>query len=640
MTDKKDDTGSTTGPAKSTERGSPDAPASKRPFATIDLKAVEVPAAGSQNVGSQGAGAAPNAASGSGQAEAAQKVAAAAAAQRPAGASASGIPVTGARTVAEKAAADAARADQAAAGRAEGSKTEAPKSATDEAGYARQSQGAAPAPIAPPSARRGSGLGGFVSHALAGIVGGALAIVAAPHIAPQLTPVLANLGLPTPPAPELAPEVAQRIAALERGLAARPVVDPATDPARVLTEANRRRLDELAVTLGSVREAQSKTAELATGLESRLTREPAIADAADRLVRLEQQLTALAGLARTEPNSGGRIPQLAQLTGRIDDIDNALKTRMATLRKEVLQEVETRLAPSTEASETARSGTQRIDRDVIALKSETNRIATGLDQVKTSVDRLQLALKTTQDETAAIGQRLDGFRRDVDGRLTATAKPADVAKVFDPLASQVATLEKSLTGVVRSETERQATAERIVLSLELGNLKRAMERGTPYAQELAEVKKVSGTRIDLAPLEPYRNEGVPTLAELSRNFRPVANAILDAEREKADGSVVDRLMSGAKTFVRVRKTAHAAGDASPEALVARIETALKSGRLGDVLAEAKTLTAKPAVATEWLAKVEARQAVEAALAAMDAALKSSLGAGPAEVPAIQKKAAP
>ena len=460
--------------------------------------------------------------------------------------------------------------------------------------------------------------------------------------APQLTPMLADLGLPTPPPAALAPEAAQRIAALERGLAARPVIDASADPARVLTltEANRRRLDELAATLATVRAEQAKTGELATGLETRLTKEPPIADAAERLVRLEQQLTALAGLARSEPGGGGRIPQLAQLTGRIDDIDNALKTRMAALRKDVLQEVETRLAPSTEASETARSGTQRLDRDVIALKSETNRIATGLDQVKTSADRLQLALKTTQDETAAIGARLDGFRRDVDGRLTATTKPADVAKMFDPLASQVATLEKSLTGVVRSETERQATAERIVLSLELGNLKRAMERGTPYASELAEVKKVAGTRVDLAPLEAYRNEGVPTLAELTRGFRPVANAILDAEREKTDGSVVDRLMSGAKTFVRVRKTAHAAGDTSPEALVARVETALKTGRLGDVLAEAKTLTVKPPAATEWLAKVEARQAVDAALATMDAALKSSLGAGAADIPAAPKKAAP
>ncbi len=629
MTDKKDDRSAPAGPGKGAERGSADTPASKRPFATIDLKAVEVPP-----VSEQSAAVAPKAAA-TGQAEAAQKVAAAAAAavsQRPAGASASGIPVTGARTVAE-------RSDTSSAGRADASKGK-----TGDAASPRQPSGAEAMAVPPPATavRGGSGLGRFASHALAGLVGGALALIAAPHIAPQLTPMLSELGLPTPPVPPLAPDVALRIAALERGAAARPVIDPSADPARILTlaEANRKSLDELAAALATVRTEQSKTAELATGIETRLTREPPIADAAERLVRLEQQLTALANLARTEPTGGGRIPQLAQLTGRIDDMDTALKTRTAALRKEVLQEVDTRLVPTTEASETARSGTQRIDRDVIALKSETNRIATGLDQVKTSADRLALALKTTQDETAGMAARLDGFRRDVEGRLTATAKPADVAKIFDPLASQVATLEKSLIGVVRSETERQATAERIVLSLELGNLKRAMERGTPYAQELAEVKKVAGSRVDLSPLEPFRNEGVPTLAELTRGFRPVANAILDAEREKTDGSVVDRLMSGAKTFVRVRKTAHAAGDASPEALVARIEGALKAGRLGDALAEAKTLTVKPPAATEWLAKVEARQAVDVALAAMDGALKSSLGAGAVEPPAAQKKAAP
>jgi hypothetical protein len=193
--------------------------------------------------------------------------------------------------------------------------------------------------------------------------------------------------------------------------------------------------------------------------------------------------------------------------------------------------------------------------------------------------------------------------------------------------------------VVQSESERNATAERIVLSLELGNLKRAMERGQPYSRELGEVAKVSGSRIDLRPLEPYRNQGVPTLAELTRDFRPVAHAILDAEAEKADGTVMDRLLSGAKSFVRVRKTTHARDDKSPEATVARIEDALESGRLSDVLTEAKSLDNKPDIAKQWIAKVEARQTVDAALKSIDDALKASLGAGPATpaAPAAQKK---
>lgn len=605
MTDKKDE---------------PGANPAKRPFATLDLRAVEVPSASGQ-----GAPVAPKAATPPSQAEAAQKVAAAAAAAspRPAATSQSGIPVTGSAPTGAKAAASAR--------------------ASDSTGKDHSGAPAAAAATAGPaaSAARGSGFGRVISHTLAGVVGGALAIAGAPFITPQLTPILAGLGVPMPPPPALAPEVSARIAALERSAATKPQIDPAADPARALaaTEANRRRLDELTASLATVRDAQTRAQEVATGLEARLAKEPSLPDAADRVIRLEQQLAAVAAIAKADP-SAGRIPQLAQLTGRLADVESTMTSRMTALRKEVLQDVEARVTPSTEASETARTGTQRLDRDVIALKSETNRIASGLDQVKTSTDRLQLAMKASQDETATIGTRLDGFRRDVESRLTATAKPADVSTAVAPLASKVTALEQSLGGVVRSETERKATAERIVLSLELGNLKRAMERGQPYTQELAEVQKVSGNRIDLAPLEPHRSKGVPTLPELSRSFRAVANAILDAERDKTDGGVVDRLMSGAKTFVRVRKTTHNASDTTAEAIVARMETALAGGRLGDVLSEAKALAAKPPAATEWLAKVEARQTVEAALAAMDVALKSSLGAGPAELPAAQKKAAP
>jgi hypothetical protein len=91
--------------------------------------------------------------------------------------------------------------------------------------------------------------------------------------------------------------------------------------------------------------------------------------------------------------------------------------------------------------------------------------------------------------------------------------------------------------------------------------------------------------------------------------------------------------------VRVRKTTHARDDKSPEATVARIEDALESGRLGDVLAEAKSLDEKPDIAKQWIAKVEARQTVDAALKSIDDALKASLGAGsgtPAAPPAQKK----
>jgi hypothetical protein len=117
------------------------------------------------------------------------------------------------------------------------------------------------------------------------------------------------------------------------------------------------------------------------------------------------------------------------------------------------------------------------------------------------------------------------------------------------------------------------------------------------------------------------------VSELIREFRVVANQILDADAEPAGGSVVDRLIAGARSFVRIRKVGQSATDMTAEATVGRMETALKDGRLNDVIEEAKKLPPKAAVVAEpWLRKVEARNTVDRAMADIEIALKTSLSA--------------
>jgi hypothetical protein len=292
--------------------------------------------------------------------------------------------------------------------------------------------------------------------------------------------------------------------------------------------------------------------------------------------------------------------------------------------------MDTRVAASSEAAEAAKAGAQRIDREVAVVRTEAVRATERLDQLKAGSDKLEQTLKSLQDEAANLKSALEGFKTSVAEQMKAAAKPTDIALAVTPLATKITALETSVQGVMKAEEDRKSNAERIVLSLELGNLKRAMDRGQPYAAELAEVRKVAGNRIDLASLEKFQNEGVPPLTELARSFRTLANAIVDADAQPAEGTVVDRLLSGAKSVVRIRKTAHSPGDTSAEAIVARMETALKETRLADVISEAQKLSdraGKPA--QDWLRKVDARRSVESSLSAIDVALKTSLGAGPA-----------
>lgn len=500
---------------------------------------------------------------------------------------------------------------------ADSKKTEAPKAA------AAASTSSASKASAPPTsaAKSGGGFGSIVSHTLAGVIGGAIVLLGAPLV-----------GIGGPDATKTPPEVAQRLAALETAAkrAAQPVVSPEIAKRLAGLEQGVDQLKGITAAIPSLGEGQVRLDAETKALKDQLASRTGPGSDAERLARMEERLSALSAAALADPKGAGPIPQLAQITGRIADLETALTNRLAAARRDMGTEIESKLATTAEAAEAARSGTQRLDREVTALKSDVTRTTQRVDQLKVDSDRLSEIARSAQDEIASIKTALDNLRRE-------TAKPADVSAAVAPAAARLGKLEASVSEVLKAEADRKSNAERIVLSLELGNLKRAVDRGGPFVAELAEVRKVAGNRLDLSVLQRHQDEGLPTVAELARQFRPLTSTIIDAAAEPADASVVDRLLSGARTIVRVRKLTPEADDTSVEATVARMETALNDGRLGDVMRYAKTLPPKSITGPTraWLDKVAARQSVEEAIATIDSQLKSSLGAAPAAKDAKQ-----
>ncbi|MFM9848297.1 MAG: COG4223 family protein [Hyphomicrobiaceae bacterium] len=587
MTDKQDP------PPKGPDKRGNDSAGAKRPYATLDLKATEVPT--STSPGAQPADAAkpaakPTAATGTAAASAKDDQAAAAA-----------------RVAAAAAAVATSRPDARAVPHIT---TAAPSRNAD-------LDMNADADAAPPK-----DWSSYASHAAAGIVGGLLALTGGLLLAPSprdTRPAGADAAL--------VQAMGSRIAALEQVKQGASAATFPPDAARRLTslESGLAQVGELNRAIAALRESQAKLSEQGEAVRASLARSPDL-EVAGRIDKLQEQFTSLAAMAAADPQSAGRIPQLAQVLGKINDLESALNTRLATLRKDISQELETRTASVAEASEAAKSGVQRLDRDVAGSRAETARIGQRVDVLKSGTDRLDQSLRMLQGDTAALKAAVDGL----EGQLKSTAKPTDVASAVAPLSAKVAAIEESLQGVVRADGDRKTAAERIVLSLELGNLKRALDRGGSYAAELAAVKKRGGASFDLGALERYQHDGVPLETELAGEFRTVANAIIDADAEQPNASLMDRLLSGARTIVRVRKVTHAPGDTSTEAVVGRMELALKENRLSDVLAEAGKLSPRAAIpAQDWLKKVEARQAVATSLAAVDAALKASLVNAPA-----------
>ena len=220
---------------------------------------------------------------------------------------------------------------------------------------------------------------------------------------------------------------------------------------------------------------------------------------------------------------------------------------------------------------------------------------------------------------------VDALKSDVTAQLQTVARQGDLKTSLEGVDKRVAGIETKLESMSKRDDERQANSERIVVSLQLANLKRVMEQGKPYGEALAEVEKVAGSLADLGPLKAHRDKGVVATAELVSQFRPLTRTVLEAEQDQGQTSTVNRLLNSAKSVVQIRRVgADVQGDTT-EALLARAEHHLKSG---DLVAAAKEMKAlKPELrgtAQAWLDQLEARVTVDRAVKAIEDKLKTSI----------------
>ncbi len=500
------------------------------------------------------------------------------------------------------------------------------KSANRDAGQAKDNNSgessthpnASAADASPPPAAKTGGVARVFAYLLSGVAGGLLALFGADKIAPML-------GLKTPGAAmhETELDLRRRLTALE---AAAKAAASKSDPADELASVSERlgKLDELTATVKSLEGAQAALAAESKAAAADAAKQTADANADERLQKLESRLATLAAAAGTDADKG-RIQGLAAVTGKVSDLEFGFNTKLNEVRKGLVVELEARLADASEASEKARTGTERLDREVAALKTDAARLNQSIEVQKSEGERIAANVQVASQEAVKLTSALNGLKSAVDTQMSSVARPADVADAVSPVSQKLTALEQNLAAVIKSEDERKISAERIVVTLELANLKRALERGQGYANELADVRKAAAGKVDLAILDRYKVSGVKTLAELQRELGPVITAAIDADTAVMEGSVMDRLLTGAKLAVRVRKVEHAETDKSAEAVMARIEKSVKNGQLGDVMSFAKDLPqrAQPSV-QDWLANVEARHAVDEAITAVEAGLKASL----------------
>jgi hypothetical protein len=314
------------------------------------------------------------------------------------------------------------------------------------------------------------------------------------------------------------------------------------------------------------------------------------------------------------------LPQRSTLPEEAKARFSAIETRLAKADERV-QAMQAKVAADMEAMK-ERSAVPDLTERVAKLEAALPSRAEGdAGEARTAAARTESELAALKAEAQGLRRGLEALKGSMDERLKETAKAADLA----PVLSRLGAYQRDLDAVLKTEDARTSSSRQVLLTLELANLKRALDRGDSYTGELEAVRRAASGEVDLAPLERSSRTGVPTLNTLTQEFRRVANAAADAESEKPDASVLDRLIAGAKSVVRLRKASHDVDDTSAEATLGRMESALKEGRIDEVLAQGRRLPPKAAAAAgDWLKKLEARTAADRAVAAIEAGLKASL----------------
>ncbi|WP_105432974.1 COG4223 family protein [Neorhizobium sp. T6_25] len=255
--------------------------------------------------------------------------------------------------------------------------------------------------------------------------------------------------------------------------------------------------------------------------------------------------------------------------------------------------------PAPTASNTAGLSSEiaALRQEIAALKNRPAAAAAPDAALANRVAALETAPKATG---GASEQALATLKADLD-RIRATVQSAATAD--SGLAQRLDQAEAKLND--------RGPEQQVARAVAAAALKAGIDRGGPFETELQTFVTVAGDDPAVADLQKFASAGVPARAELQRDFPRIADAMLEATvQSDPNEGVASRLLSSAMSVVKVRRVGDVQGE-TPDAVVARIENALRNG---DLQASAREWDALPepakAVSRDFKQKLDARIQVE------------------------------
>lgn len=235
---------------------------------------------------------------------------------------------------------------------------------------------------------------------------------------------------------------------------------------------------------------------------------------------------------------------------------------------------------------------------------EMNWAETKID--KSKIRDVEYRVQGLAREVRGLRSSLEGLKERIPVGVNENSTEFDFAKWeqrFAELKNEIEILQDGIdVGVLGAPDGRSPFDGGLLLVV--GQLRSAIAQGRPYAGEwdLVETFAPSAPSVldALRRLEAGRHVGVPTLAELEKDFPPLARSLIRAEAAKASSGWWDRTVLKLSQLVSIRPIGPSVpGDAAP-AVTARAEASLAAGRLDKAVSLITKLNERTGLAADWL----------------------------------------
>ncbi|NWG24530.1 MAG: hypothetical protein HXY30_08990 [Pseudorhodoplanes sp.] len=245
------------------------------------------------------------------------------------------------------------------------------------------------------------------------------------------------------------------------------------------------------------------------------------------------------------------------------------------------------------------------------------------------LDELAAAANETRaraDEAAKAAAAAASAPRPAASADTPALSPNDI----ETLVNRLTALEQAVTASTQQPAQPSAPPpdleRRIKFAIAATELRGAVERGQPYAVQLAAAKALAPDAAALAPLDALAGKGAPSDAALAAELSASARAILEAGPLGAESdNLLERLQARALRLVHIRPVGDVAGE-EPHHRVARAESRAARGDIQGALEELEKLPEPMrARAQAWIDRAKLRETVVAASRTLAASALGAIG---------------